>query len=162
MIYEVGYIIIPTVPEDGVAPEVTKLKDILASVETKVISDEYPVLISLKYEMSKRIETKNTHFNQGYFGWIKFEANSKDIEVIKKEFDINKVILRYIIISTVKENTISSKKPFASNIITRSSRAPKAQVEETVLLDNEEVDREIDKLVEDVDSEGSVAQEIKE
>jgi ribosomal protein S6 len=153
MIYEVGYLILPTIGEEGVAPEVSKLKETLASVEAKVIADEYPVLISLQYEMEKRIDTKNVRFNQGFFGWIKFEAEGKDVESIKKQMDLNKAILRYMIISTVRENTISSKKPLASTIVSRSSRSPKATVEEALPLDKEAVDQEIDRLVEGVSDE---------
>ncbi len=153
MIYEVGYLILPTIGEEGVAPEVSKLKETLTSVEAKVIADEYPVLISLQYEMVKRIDTKNVRFNQGFFGWIKFEAEGKDIEAIKKQMDLNKAILRYIIVSTVRENTISSKKPLASTIVSRSSRSPKVAVEEALPLDKEAVDQEIDRLVEGVSDE---------
>lgn len=153
MIYEVGYIILPTIAEDGVAPEVSRLKEILGSVEAKVVSDEYPVLISLQYEMTKRIDTKNVHFDKGYFGWIKFEAGSETIETIKKQLDLNKAILRYIIISTVRENTISSKKPFASSLITRSSRSVKEVNEEKLPIDEDAVDLEIDRLVNDEDTE---------
>ena len=152
MVYEIGYIILPTVSEEKLAPEVTKLKEILDSVEATVVSDEYPVLISLEYEMVKRIETKNNKFNQGYFGWIKFEANPEDIEKLKKKFDLSKTILRYMIISTVKENTIASKKPLSGNIVTRSSKTPKVTVEDSLPMDEQEVDQEIDKLVEDVNS----------
>lgn len=149
MIYEVGYLILPTVGEDSLAPEVSKLKDVLAEVSAKVIADEYPVLISLQYEMTKRIDTKNVHFNQGYFGWIKFEVEAKEIEVIKKKLDLNKVLLRYIIISTVRENTLSSKKPLASTLVSRGGKTPRVVPEATLPMDEVAVDQEIDRLVEE-------------
>lgn len=155
MIYEIGYLIIPTVPEDKLAPEVSKLKEILEEVSAEVISDEYPVLISLEYEMTKRIETKNVHFAQGYFGWVKFETTPEHIEKIKKQLDLNKVLLRYILITTVRENTIASKKPLVSSLVSRSSRTPKVNVEDALPLDEEAVDQEIDKLVEDIEVETS-------
>lgn len=163
MVYEIGYLILPTVAEDKLAPEVTKLKEALDTIGATVVSDEYPVLISLEYEMVKRIETKNNKFNQGYFGWIKFEADPEEIAKLKKLLDGNKVILRYILITTVKENTIASKKPFASNVVTRSSKTPKRAVEEKVEMNEEVVDQEIDKLVEDVDaSEESTEETVSE
>lgn len=152
MVYEIGYLILPTVAEDKLAPEVTKLKEALDTVGATVVSDEYPVLISLEYEMVKRIETKNNKFNQGYFGWIKFDAKPEDIAKLKKLFDGNKVILRYILITTVKENTIASKKPLSANVVTRSSKAPKVVIEDGTPMNKEEVDQEIDKLVEDVEA----------
>lgn len=158
MIYEIGYLILPTVAEEKLAPEVSKLKEILEEVKAEVISDEYPVLISLEYEMTKRIDTKNMRFSQGYFGWVKFEAQPEDIETVKKQFDLNKVILRHIIISTVRENTINSKKPLVSNLVSRSSRTPKVVVEDALPIDEEAVDEQIDKLVEDVVVEGNVSE----
>jgi len=152
MVYEIGYLILPTVSDEKLAPEVTKLKELLDSIEATVISDEYPVLISLEYEMVKRIETKNNRFNQGYFGWIKFEASPEEIVKLKKKLDLSKVILRYIILTTVKENTIASKRPLSANVVTRSSRAPKVVIEDNVPMNKEKVDKEIDKLVEEVET----------
>lgn len=160
MIYEIGYLILPTVAEEKLAPEVSKLKEILEEVKAEVISDEYPVLISLEYEMVKRIDTKNMRFSQGYFGWVKFEAQPEDVEAIKKQFDLNKVILRYLIISTVRENTINSKKPLVSSLVSRSSRTPKVVVEDALPMDEEVVDQEIDKLVEDVVVEGDTSETV--
>lgn len=157
MIYEIGYLILPTVAEDKLAPEVSKLKEILEEVKAEVVSDEYPALISLEYEMVKRIDTKNMRFSQGYFGWIKFEAQPEDVETIKKQLDLNKVLLRYIIISTVRENTIHSKKPLAASLVGRSSRTPKVVVEDALPIDEEAVDQEIDKLVEDVAVEADMS-----
>ena len=157
MIYEIGYLILPTVAEDKLAPEVSKLKEILEEVKAEVVSDEYPALISLEYEMVKRIDTKNMRFSQGYFGWIKFEAQPEDVEAIKKQLDLNKVLLRYIIISTVRENTIHSKKPLAASLVGRSSHTPKVVVEDALPIDEEAVDQEIDKLVEDVAVEADMS-----
>lgn len=151
MIYEVGYLIIPTVGEDALAPEVSKIKETLAEVDSKVISDEYPALINLQYEMVKRIDTKNVRFEQGYFGWVKFETEAENVEKIKKQLDLNKVLLRYMIISTVKENTLSSKKPLSATLGARSSKAPVAEKEENVEIDEEAVDQEIDRLVEETE-----------
>jgi len=94
-------------------------------------------------------------FNQGYFGWIKFEVKSEDIAKLKKLFDGNKALLRYILITTVKENTIASKQPLSANVVTRSSKAPKVVIEDGAPMNKEKVDEEIDKLVEDVDTSES-------
>lgn len=158
MIYEVGYIILPTVGEDTLAPEISKLKEVLAGVDAKVIADEYPALITLQYEMVKRIDTKNSRFNQGYFGWIKFEAEADVIEKIKKQFDLNKVILRYMIISTVRENTLSGKKSVTTILSAKSGnhsgfvKETEELVEEGTAINEEIVDQEIDRLVEDTDT----------
>lgn len=149
MIYEVGYLILPTVGEDTLAPEVSKLKETLTGADAKVIADEYPALIALQYEMVKRIDTKNVRFDKGYFGWIKFEAEGADLQKIKKQLDLNKMILRYLIISTVRENTLSSKKSVASILSSRSTKPVAIVKEETLPIDEVAVDQEIDRLVEE-------------
>lgn len=150
MIYEVGYLIIPTVGEDTLAPEVSKLKETLAGVDAKVIGDEYPALIALQYEMTKRIDTKNVRFEQAYFGWIKFEAEGNTIEKIKKALDLNKSLLRYLIVSTVRENTLSSKKSASALLSSKSARVISLPKEEIIApIDEVAVDQEIDRLVEE-------------
>ncbi len=149
MIYEVGYLILPTVGEDALAPEVSKLKETLSDASAKVIGDEYPALINLQYEMTKRIDTKNVRFDQAYFGWIKFETEGESIEKIKKQLDLNKVLLRYIIISTVRENTLHAKKSVAVMLSTKSAKVIAPAKEEVLPLDEEAVDQEIDRLVDE-------------
>jgi ribosomal protein S6 len=154
MIYEVSYLVLPTVGEDALAPEVSKLKETLAGVEAKVIGDEYPSLINLQYEMTKRIDTKNVRFDQAYFGWVKFEAESDSVAKIKKAFDLNKMLLRYLIVTTVRENTLSAKKNVATLLSPKSARSTSIVKEEVVVapIDEEVVDQEIDKLVEETAS----------
>ncbi len=150
MIYELGYLIIPTVGEDTLAGEVSKLKETLSGVEAKVIGDEYPALIALQYEMTKRIDTKNVRFEQAYFGWIKFEAEGSSIEKTKKALDLNKSLLRYLIVSTVRENTLSSKKSVTSLLSSKSAKVITPIVkEQTLPIDEVAVDQEIDRLVEE-------------
>lgn len=151
MIYEVSYLVLPTVGEDALAPEVSKLKETLAGVEAKVIGDEYPSLINLQYEMTKRIDTKNVRFDQAYFGWVKFEAESDSVAKIKKALDLNKSLLRYLIVTTVRENTLSAKKSVSALLSPKSARSTSIVKEEVVAapIDEEVVDQEIDKLVEE-------------
>ena len=151
MIYEVSYLVLPTVGEDALAPEVSKLKETLAGVEAKVIGDEYPSLINLQYEMTKRIDTKNVRFDQAYFGWVKFEAESDSVAKMKKALDLNKSLLRYLIVTTVRENTLSAKKSVAALLSPKSARSTSIVKEEVVAapIDEEVVDQEIDKLVEE-------------
>lgn len=150
MIYEVSYLILPIVGEDALAPEVSKLKETLLGVDAKVIADEYPALINLQYEMTKRIDTKNARFDQAYFGWVKFEAESDSVAKIKKALDLNKNLLRYLIVTTVRENTLHAKKSVAAMLSTKSTKiVPSPKMEESLPINEEVVDQEIDKLVEE-------------
>lgn len=57
-IYEVGYLLVPTIAEENVGGEVTTLKDNLSSNGASFISEEFPKFIDLAYEMS-RLTTRN-------------------------------------------------------------------------------------------------------
>jgi hypothetical protein len=47
---------------------------------------------------------------KGYFGWIKFQLSSENIDSVKKFLDNNVDVLRYLLIKTVKENTLLNGK----------------------------------------------------
>ena len=145
-IYEVGYIMVPTIAEENLGGEVSDFKDSLTKKGAVFISDEYPKMLELAYEMSRSIENKNQKFSYGYFGWVKFECSTIEAKVIKDMLDKNEKLVRYLLIKTVRENTMSPKRSFSKqdgNKRKTSVRAEDAseQIDETV------IDKEIDALV---------------
>lgn len=143
-VYEVGYIMVPTIAEENLGGEVTSFKDTLSSMGATFISDEYPKMIELAYEMSRSIANKKQKFSYGYFGWVKFEANTEGAKAIKDMLDKNEKLVRYLFIKTVRESTMSVKRPYG-NKDGAKKRAPR--VEETGPINEETIDKEIDALV---------------
>lgn len=109
-VYEIGYLLVSSIPEEKVANEVDSLKEILSKKGAEFISEEAPELRTLAYTMVKKIGPSNYRFDKGYFGWFKFELSAKEIEGIKKTFEANVNMLRMLVISTIKENTYLGKK----------------------------------------------------
>lgn len=109
-VYEIGYLLVSSIPEEKVAHEVDSLKEILSKKGAEFISEEAPELRTLAYTMVKKIGPSNHRFDKGYFGWFKFELSAKEIEGIKKTFEANVNMLRMLVISTIKENTYLGKK----------------------------------------------------
>lgn len=109
-VYEIGYLLVSSIPEEKVADEVNSLKEILSKKGAEFISEEAPELRTLAYTMVKKIGPSNHRFDKGYFGWFKFELSAKEIEGIKKTFEANVNMLRMLVISTIKENTYLGKK----------------------------------------------------
>ncbi len=109
-VYEIGYLLVSSIPEEKVAHEVDSLKEILSKKGAEFISEEAPELRTLAYTMIKKIGPSNHRFDKGYFGWFKFELSAKEIEGIKKTFEANVNMLRMLVISTIKENTYLGKK----------------------------------------------------
>jgi ribosomal protein S6 len=152
-VYEIGYLLVSSIPKEKVADAAAKLKDVLSKKGAEFIGEEAPEMIPLAYTMTKKIGTSNHRFDRGYFGWMKFELATKEIEEVKKTIDIDANVLRYLIITTVRENTYLGKKaPVVPGKIAEiaegvpAEAAPEeAPVEEKSNL--EEVDKSIDEMV---------------
>src|SRR3989338_5498231 len=70
-VYEVGFLIVPTVTEEELPREVTAVKDVLDKEKASVIAEEFPKFRALTYGMQKRVGgAYQTHTN-AYFGWVK-------------------------------------------------------------------------------------------
>lgn len=115
-VYEASYLLLPSLAVEQVPAKVASLKEMLVKAGGELISDEDPVLIDLAYPMTKVVSTVRHKVNKGYFGWIKFEIardideTTKGIEVVKKSLDADNDVLRYLIIKTVRENTLINGK----------------------------------------------------
>lgn len=144
-IYEVGYHILPTIAEESLPQEVSRIQSLISESGGTIIAEEFPQMRPLAYEIAKQTETKYSHYTKAFFGWIKFELNREDIGSIQTGMDANQNILRYILIKTVRENTITTPK------VIREKKDEKDEVstskEEKPELSEEEIDKSIDDLV---------------
>jgi ribosomal protein S6 len=110
-VYEVGYLLVPTIAEEQVAGEVQGIKSIIEKQGGSFISEDFPALRQLTYTMARSANgAQKQKFDKAYFGWIKFEAPSEAANTIKNNIDRNPSVLRLILVNTVRENTISSPK----------------------------------------------------
>ena len=109
-VYEVSYLLLPSLAVEQVPSKAASMKTMLTSLGGTVISDENPVLIDLAYSMTKVVGTDRHKANTGYFGWIKFEMATGDVEKVKKALDADVDTVRYLIIKTVRENTLLNGK----------------------------------------------------
>ena len=144
-VYEVGYIMLPTIAEENLGEEVTLFKDMFTENGAVFISDEYPKLIELAYEMTRSIANKKQKFSYGYFGWVKFECSTEKAKIIKDILDKNEKLVRYLMIKTVRENTMSVKRAYGKQ--DGSKRRVTQKHEETLPINEEVIDKEIDALV---------------
>jgi ribosomal protein S6 len=145
-IYEIGYIMVPTIAEENLGGEVTSFKDFLSEKGVSFISDEYPKMIELAYEMSRSIANKKQKFSYGYFGWVKFECTTLQAKVIKDAMDKNEKFVRYLLIKTVRERTMSVKRPYGTKA-EGTKRHTAVKSEEALPINEEVIDKEIDALV---------------
>ncbi|HLP86499.1 MAG TPA: 30S ribosomal protein S6 [Candidatus Paceibacterota bacterium] len=145
VVYEVGYLMVPTIAEENLGGEVTSFKDMFTENGAVFISDEYPKLIELAYEMSRSIENKKQKFSYGYFGWVKFECRGEQAKVIKSILDKNEKLIRFLMIKTVRENTMSVKRSYSKQDGYKRQHTQKTK--EADPINEETIDKEIDALV---------------
>ncbi len=148
-IYEVGYLLLPTIPGEEVPAVYGNLKELIASLGGVAISDEMPRLTSLAYKMVKVLQNVRHKFDTAYFGWMKFSMDPEKVLELKKKMDLNLNIIRFLTLKTVKENTIAAKRFVGRDMTHKRIPAVKKEGEhiEAVPINKEEVDREIDAMV---------------
>ncbi len=151
-VYEVSYLLLPSLAVEQVPAKSLSLKEVIKKVGGELISDEDAILVDLAYPMTKVVTTVRHKVNKGYFGWIKFaipsesETETKGIEEVKKNFDADNEILRYLIIKTVRENTLINGK---MKLVKKARREDSSEevVEEEVSVDS--VDDVVEEKVEE-------------
>jgi ribosomal protein S6 len=148
-IYELGFHLLPSVAEEELSKEVAKIHSVISELEGNLISEGVPSMRQLVYEITKKIGTKNTKFGKAYFGWIKFEMNRANSLLLKTKMDNMENVLRFIIVKTVRENTIhipkvssfkkeNPKEEGVVELVVSPERAP---------VSDEEIDKSIDELL---------------
>lgn len=146
-VYEIGFHIAPIVGDEKVAYEVSLIKSALESIKAEVIGEDFPRLRVLAYPLSKAIGGVKKTFKESYFGWIKFEAGAEGVTALGKEVEKLENILRFLIIKTVKENTLYGNK-FQTRPEGRVRKEEGVKEEaQKAPMNPEEIDKTIDKLV---------------
>jgi ribosomal protein S6 len=147
--HEVGYHIVPAVSVENLSNEVENIKNFLVKEGAVIIAEEFPKIRELAYSISKTVGGIKRNFDTAYFGWIKFDVGEATMAKIKKFFDENENILRFLLINTVRENTLFS--PNLQDVGAKEEiRAPKKEADEKEVkspISQEELDKTIDKLI---------------
>ena len=146
-VYEVGYLLVPTLEEMVVPSIYDGLKELIISLGGVIVSDDMPKMIPLAYTMTKVITNINNKFNTAYFGWIKFTVDAEKVDVLKKKLGLDANIIRFLITKTVRENTVASKRFVRGDSLHRKPKGDKEEVGEVIPINKEEIDKEIEALV---------------
>jgi hypothetical protein len=64
----------------------------------------------LAYEMIRVVNNVNVRFNEGYFGWVKFELEASKIAEFEAPIKLDSQVVRFLVVKTVRENTIFTKR----------------------------------------------------
>jgi len=151
-VYEVGYLFLPTLSEENLGEEVAFIRGIIEKNGGEFISEDFPKRRVLAYEMSKVIETKRYKYQEAYFGWVKFEIDGSTLANIKKDLEAHTNILRFLLINTVRENTlyfpkVSGVKKEGGVDVSEISEEESEIVSNKTPASAEEIDKSIEALV---------------
>lgn len=145
-VYEVGYLLVPTLSSEDVPGVYTNLKDLIVSFGGDIVSDEMPKMIPLAYQMLKVVQNVRNKFDTAYFGWTKFEMSPDKVLELKKKLDFDPNVIRFLIQKTVRENTIATKK-FVNKDSRKKITNKEGENETALPIDKEEIDKEIDAMI---------------
>src|SRR5579872_5683652 len=83
-IYELGYLLLPSIAEEDVSHVVDAIKGIVKKGGGVEIDAESPINIDLAYTMTKTIGARKYVVNDAYIGWTKFECEPSSIAEIER------------------------------------------------------------------------------
>lgn len=148
-VYEISFIFDNKLSEETALEKSNAIKQSIATLGGSFISEEAPYMRELAYEMIRVVNNVNVRFNEGYFGWIKFSMEPAKVKEFEKALKLDEEIVRYLVVTTVAENTVFTK------------RAPVIKAE--TLVDNETDDGIPDINIDttkDADVTGEIAPEV--
>ena len=109
-IYELSYLILPSIPEDKVGEVVLAIKGIVAKVGGTEIDGEAPFKQDLAYQMSKTVGSSKYVVNDAYLGWLKFELEVAKIDEVKSAVEKMPEVLRSLVIKATRETIFTFAK----------------------------------------------------
>ncbi len=139
-VYEASFLITSAVSEDKIADEFAHIKAALEKAGAEFIAEEAPKFMTLAYTMERTVDSKKHKYNDGYFGWVKFELPVALISNIDDFLSKAPNIFRHLIVKTVRENTLYAAK-LAADLKEEKDKADGEAVPA------KEIDKSIDALV---------------
>ena len=109
-VYELGYLLNSNIKEEDLSVHYGNIKDLIGGMGGEIIADEMPKMIPLAYTMENVVANVRHKHNSAYFGWTKFYMDSDKVLQVKQKLGLDPNFVRFLLVKTVKENTIASKR----------------------------------------------------
>ena len=148
-VYELGFHFVPTLSEDDAAVQFSHLKSLVEKRNGKFISEESPKLLDLAYEIAKTVKAEKKRYTSAYFGWVKFDLSPEEVAGLEKDIKLFEPVLRYILITTARENTLANivPKEGKEGATKKTTKGTETQEAGAAVIDETQVDKSIDQLV---------------
>lgn len=148
-IYEISYLLLPTMATEGASEEAGKLISTIESNGGVLLSSGNPEMKELSYAVSREIDRKRKYFDRAYFGWVKFEIAPDKISLIKLLLDDNVSVIRHLVVTTIR-NTAPTRDITKRRVIRKPVR------EEGKISSEIDMDKEIDALIAETETPAKV------
>jgi ribosomal protein S6 len=109
-VYEIGYLVLPSIGEDKVGGVVSKIKEAVAASGGQELEGEEPFMIDLSYTMSKTVGASKYVANEAYLGWLKFEIEPSKALEVKMALEKIDELLRFLLIKAPRETHFTFEK----------------------------------------------------
>lgn len=106
-VYELAYLVLPSIAEEGLGKVVENLKGIIAREGGTEIAGENPFKQELSYTMTKTVGASRYVVNDAYLGWIKFEVEPEKVLKIKADVEKMDEIVRALLVKAPRETTFT-------------------------------------------------------
>jgi len=151
-IYEVGYLVSPSVKEEDVEKVVALIRGEIEKNGGSFIAEGAPSLTRLAYEISTREGGKRMDHDRAYFGWLKFEAPIATASSLEDMLKRDASIIRHIVFRTVREETRAHLKAPQLREVRRTDTikpAPKRAEEPAAPVSEADLDKALEGLTTD-------------
>ncbi len=102
-VYELSYLILPSIPEDGLSGVVDKIKDAVSKAGGSLLDEEAPIELDLAYTMTKVVGASRYVVNEAYIGWVKFEAEPAGVPELADAINSMDEVVRSLLIKAPRE-----------------------------------------------------------
>lgn len=147
-VYEVGYHLLKTIPEDALEAEVNKITDVLKKLKANFIGERFPAHVTLAYAIEKSVDGVRRSFDSAYFGWVAFEAAPSVLPALEEVLKTHENILRYLVVKTTRDSVASTMADPGLDVGT-----PKVEVEESA---GEVSEQELDEALGHIEGKDAV------
>jgi ribosomal protein S6 len=156
-IYEVGYVLVPTVKDEESEKIVGSIRAEIEKAGGTFIAEGAPSLMRLAYPMAAPAPldagkgARRTEYDRGHFGWIKFETSVESAIALERSLGANENVMRSLVFRTVREDTRAKMKAPTLREVKRTDTIKTARrVEEAAGPVSEE---ELEKALQDITKE---------
>lgn len=131
-VYEIGYLVLPSIPEDKLSGVVGKIRTAVEEAGGKTLDGEEPFKQELAYSMTKVVGASRYVASEAYVGWMKFELEGSKAPEVKASFDKIDELLRYLFIKAPRESAFTFEKARQAEIqrLAKTQEVPQISSEE--------------------------------